>query len=322
MAYDTSVFLAAVKRRAFVPTTQGTFAATETLAVATEELHSYLAPLVMEVRQEHFVTVTDVPLVSGQALYRIPARALGGKLRDVLALDSGGCVRNLTRLEPEAGGLWRAGDTGEPAAFSLQGNYVRLHPTPTGTGTLRLSYFGRPGALVETSAAGRVEAVDYAAGTLTLSGAAPASFVPGVRLDVVGAQPGFSTIATELTLSSSAPDGDGDAVLTFAALPVPPSVPLEYPVTAPEEISVGDWVCLAGEAPVPQVPPELHPLLALKTAAAQLEAIGDVEAARTLLMELAEKQKRALALLSPRTEGEPRRVANGMGQWRGVRRLY
>ena len=322
-AYDTAALLAMVKRRGFTPTAQGTFSAAEVLAVATEELNSYLAPLMLEVREEYFAAYADLPLVASQGAYRVPARALGGKLRDVVWLDASGTPRNLVRLEPEGAARYRASDLGAPEAFSLRGNYVLLHPTPqTGDGHLRLSYFARPGALVETSAARAVVDVDYDALSVTVAGAAPASFVVGARLDVVQAQPSFATVGSELTLTALATDGDGDAVLTFAALPRPEAVPLDYPVTAPEEISLGDWVCLAGESPVPQVPPELHPLLALKTAAAMLEAVGDVEAARALLAELGEKQRRALALLSPRVEGEQRKVRNGFAKWRGGCRVF
>jgi hypothetical protein len=310
-AFDTLALLATIKRRGFVPTAQDTFASTETLAVATEELHSYLAPLMMDVRQEYFVTSSDLPLVAEQGAYRIPSRAMGGKLRDVLWLDAGGNVRNLVRLEPEAAAHYRAADTGAPEAFSLRGNYVVLHPTPVSAdGNLRLSYFGRPGALVLPSACGTVESVDYATNSIVLTtGAfiADAPVLADALLDVVEARPGFATLVTEAAVGATSSVGAEATprVLEFDSLP--------------EGISAGDYVCLAGEACVPQVPPELHPLLALKTAAVQLEALGDTEAARVLLSELAEKQRRALSLLSPRVDGEPRKVGNGMAKWRGMR---
>ena len=49
------------------------------------------------------------------------------------------------------------------------------------------------------------------------------------------------------------------------------------PSDIPDRLKVGDWVCEYGTSPYPNVPMELHPVLAQRATIAILEALGDNE---------------------------------------------
>lgn len=317
MAADTLAFLRDVRLRTRIPPSQLNYTDADTLAVATEELWGDVCPLVMSEQQEHFVTRSDTALVESQATYRIPARAMGAKLRDAVLLNQNtGDTFNLVRWEPEQV-VTRERDVGLPTGFTVEGTFLRLYPTPRNVGgyALRMTFYGRPGALVLPEGACKVSAVNTATGLLTLSpqttnGAGQVTAgnpdtVLGaggsVSVDVVRATPHYESLTV-------------DAVGTYTPAP---ARTLQLTPAQAAEVVVGDWVCLPGQAPVVQLPPELHALLVLRTASVQLAATGDSQGASETAGLAAEKAKRAGALVLPRVDGQPRKQTNGFGRWRG-----
>lgn len=299
--HTTTALLASIKRRGQIPSTDETLATADFLAIADEELHLYVVPLLLSVREEYLVATQDLTIVSGTASYPIPPRAIGGKLRDVL-VDSGTTYVPLLRVEPERRGDFTA--SGSVQGYLLEGNNIILMPTPSAAGTLKIKYFRRPSKLVATSACGLLTA-GYAAGTtaLVLTATAPATFVDNALVDIVGASPGFESANDDRRLN----------------VPSTTSVPVDSPGLL-VATSANDYMCLAGESPIPQVPVELHGLLAQRTAYRCLEALGSKSA------DMARKgaddmHQRAMMLLAPRVEGATRVVINHNGPgWGGRRR--
>ena len=73
-------------------------------------------------------------------------------------------------------------------------------------------------------------------------------------------------------------------------------------------IQVGDYVCLANECIIPQIPPDLHNVLAERTAARILSALGDSEGLQASNAKLQEIEIRQGTLLDNRVEGAPQKV--------------
>jgi len=73
-------------------------------------------------------------------------------------------------------------------------------------------------------------------------------------------------------------------------------------------IQVGDYVCLANECIIPQIPPDLHNVLAERTAARILAAQGDSEGLQISNAKLQEIEVRQGSLLDNRVEGAPQKV--------------
>lgn len=74
------------------------------------------------------------------------------------------------------------------------------------------------------------------------------------------------------------------------------------------KIQIGDYVCLANESIIPQIPPDLHNALAERTAARILAAIGDTEGLGVANAKLQEIEMRQGTLLDGRVEGSPQKV--------------
>lgn len=283
--YTSSALITSVKRRGMLPSTDETLATADFLAILNDEIQTYLVPLLMSVREEYLVGTS---VVSGATSYPIPVRAIGGKLRSV-EIASGDSYVPLVRIEPEQRSSGAEG-------YLVEGNRIVLLPESGSAATLRLKYFRRPSSLVATSAVGTLSAA-YAAGStaLVLNSTAPSTFTNATAVDVVSATPGFDASSDDLTLSS--PSG------TAATVAAPGLT---------EAAASGDYVCLAGESPVPQVPVELHPLLVERATFVALKALGNPRAGE--FEASAEKMKaRVTMLLAPRVEGSTRVIINRSG---------
>lgn len=72
----------------------------------------------------------------------------------------------------------------------------------------------------------------------------------------------------------------------------------------------GDLVALAGETIIPQVPDDLHSMLAQRIACRCLEALGDREGLAAANAKLAEMESKSAILINDRVEGSPQKVVN------------
>jgi hypothetical protein len=297
--YTTTALLASVRRRGLLPPTADETLTTEDyLEFANDELISTVVPLVLSTREEYFVVDADITTVPNQAEYDIPDRALGMKLRDVRVANGSGRYLELPRLEPE-----RVNDYAQLAngvsGYFLKANQVVLVPTPTSATTLRVSYYRRPNRLVTTDAVlpvtGRTSST-----AATYAGTPPTTFTSGTSVDVIKHAPGFDSFLDGGVINT--PSG-GTVTFTTGTLPT--------------TVTAGDYVCLAGETPIPQIPPELHPFLAQRVLVRALEALGSQKQA--VAEATAERMRvAALEFLTPRADGSSRIIVNrhGPGYWK------
>lgn len=295
--FTTTALLSSLKRRGMLPSNTDTLSTTDFLAIATEELQTYVFKVLLAVREEYAVAFYDQALSAGTSAYKLPSRAVGGKLRNAQLYDSAsGSYTQLVRLEPEH--VTDILDRGNVSAFYLQGDDIVFMPVPSSAVTVRLTYFRRPSALVATSAVGTSTTIGSA--TMTIS-STPAAFTASQTYDIVRAKPPFSILAQDLSASSVAGN-----VVTFTLPAGVTSIVTSYGVAA------GDYVCLAGESPVAQIPVELHPLLSQRTVYKCLEALGDDKS--QMAEAAADKMRQdALTLLTPRVEGTARPIVNRFG---------
>lgn len=295
--YDTTGYLLpAVRQRAFVPSSNATFKPPDVLRMMTEVLLSRVVPELLKVREEYYVQETDVPFSIGVSDYQIPARALGGELRDVLVVGTNGITRNLDEMDPET----QVGSntaTGSPSSFTMRDNYVRVNPIPSALGeSLRFVYHRWPPELVETAAAALVTGV--AGNVATCAGGVPGGFSTSTLLDAIAGLPPFVHRAIDVF-----PTAVTGTTVTFSALPT--------------GLVKGDYICLANEAPVAQIPRALYPLLVEACASEQMRAVGDLSRASASDTLFEVKKKAALSVIGKRVKGEVRRMTNGMDKWRG-----
>ncbi len=291
-AFTSTELLASLKRRGLIPTATATFSAADFYKIVDEEMQTYIVPLLLSVKEEYLVVSEDVTVTAGTTEYYIPQRAIANRLRDVTLADGNGSYHPLTRLEPENIDAFAERIHGA-GGYYLQGNKIVLS-SATSSGTMRLTYYQRPGRVVATTAVGEITAI---AGINVTIAAAPATFTTSVTYDFVKGRPGFDTLGKDYSASAAG------TTMTFTSSP-------------PTGLAVGDFITLSQESPIAQAPVELHPLLSQRVTATVLHALGDAKAENAY--GVADKMEaRILKLLSPRTDGSTRKVVNKYGVGRG-----
>jgi hypothetical protein len=284
VAFTTVELLASIKRRANIPSASGVFGDAELLAMASEELRTYIVPLVLKHREDYWLTYSDTTLTTSTT-YPLPVRAIGGKLSELSVLDSSGREHNIPRVSP-------SDLEGATAGFYMDGVGVRLYlrdnQSPTAIGvTLRQRYYLRPSTLVATTSAATVVS---GSGPWTLSGGYATLTTPGTY-DCIQAGSPFGVRQVSF---AGAMTGASLAAATLTA------------------VSAGDWISNADESPVVQAPVEFHDLLAQKVAVKVLESKGMTEKLTSAREELGRMETDASNLITPRVDGEPKRaVARG-----------
>lgn len=86
---------------------------------------------------------------------------------------------------------------------------------------------------------------------------------------------------------------------------------IKFPIgEIPEEFEPGDYICTQFECIIPQIPSDLHNILAERTAARILEAIGDTVGLQAANGKIAQMESRQNTLIDSRVDGSPRKVFN------------
>lgn len=305
--FTNNGLLSSIKRRGMIPASSFTFTDDQLLAFLNDEMLSRLVPAIKSVREEFFVNVKDVTIVSGQQAYDIPSRAVGNQLRDLSLVDSAGKESSLARIEPsfmkEAGVVQLPYNT---MGYYWQGNQVMLYPIPSGTVySLRQRYERRPNDLVATTQCAKIASINTGTKTVTTVDPAVDTTVGNPSLlwtnanilDFIQGRPPFNSLA------------DDQAVTTVA------SNSITFTNTLPTGLVVGDWVAYAGQTPVPQIPYEGFMVLAELALARVLESMDDVSPSGA---PMARNQAEAmmqefLKLISPRTAGTPQKIVDRQG---------
>ena len=305
--YTTTNLLADIKRKAFVPTSQITFDDLGLLDMADEEMQIGLVPFIMTAREEYLVNYKDYLVDGTTRTLEMPKRAIGAKLRAVTVLLNMGTsplLPNERRL-PEINSEDAVFNNTFSNYLSLQSFFLRENNVILSPGvqsfigqTIRMYYFQRPNKLIQTSACSQVTSILGNQVTVNLI---PTNFIQGqtnsIVIDLVKAEPPFKLLSTELTVIVDSTNNT---------------------ITFPDDVStynltIGDYICLAGESPIPMIPVELQSLLAQRVAVKILASLGDEKNFQIATDRLKEMEHNAKGLLANRVEGSNRKVINQFG---------
>lgn len=306
--YAVTAQIASVKRRGWVPTSTALTTA-DFLGLFNEESRGYITALLKSGREEYLVNEadTDVAYAAGAAV-PVPTRCVASALRSVHKVDSAGTMVPLTRVEPEKRHLYPG--SGDPLGYMLRGNLLQLLPSPSAAGTLRLGYLQRPGKLVEEASCGTITAINTTTKAVTVAGPTLATFTSSTPFDLVQGVPPFDALGIDLSATKGGTGPSTGLIYTFA-------------LTLPTRLAVGDFICLAGETAIPQLPLECHPLLAQRVVVQLLSAQGGprFDAALAILEGQDGKggmRADTLRMLTPRVTASSRRIVSSTGP--GMRR--
>lgn len=271
MAYTNSILLSSIKRRALIPNSQQTFQDDELLDMASEVIESFVMPLILQSRQEFYVTYDDIAITKRSSdnfgWIRIPQRAIGQSIVE---------VRNTNDYPLDSTDYWVEGS--------------KIYFGDASSGTYRVYYYIRPSKLVEVSECGRITDINTTTGEITVS-SVPSDFTTSLEYDFVRGKASFDTLGRNLTASAV-----GASSITFTASDLP------------SELVVGDYVATSDESPIPQIPVEWFNYLAQLTAVQVLESIGDHEAMKLAAAKLEKMEKHMLSLISPRIEKKAKAI--------------
>lgn len=296
--FTTARLLEALKLRVQLPDSQGEFTDDELLLLADEEMRTTLLAAIRQARADYYVKFVDTPIVSGQRDYRIPSRTQAGGLRDIILITPSGSGLNVPQIHLEDTDVFaNAGSYFWPGgiAYAFQGDLIRLSPDAQSTGyTLRIRYFLRQNRLVLESACAQVRNI---AGAVVTCVNVPATITNATPTDLIQANPNFDTLGLDVTPNAVVPGAGGTITYASAA-------------DVPADLQVGDFISLAGESCVPQVPEEWHTLLVSATSVRILEALGDRQGVQIAQGKMQEQLNAIRSLLEPRSEGASKKVLN------------
>lgn len=135
--------------------------------------------------------------------------------------------------------------------------------------------------------------------TITINtSAVPSDITSGSLVDILQFDGGHSTLKFDVKL---APNSVSLTGLTFPESDLPSSFVL------------GDYVCARYECIVPQIPTDLHNLLAERTCARILESLGDRDGLKAANEKIAELEYKQASVLDSRVEGSPMKIVNRSG---------
>lgn len=258
----------------------------DVLRFASKLLSTDIAALLVATRSERWCWQDqDVPLVAGQSHYRIPSRALGSGVAQVIAVR-GGDEHELAPMG--TGARLTGGDT--PRGYAYEGDSLVVVPTPrTSGGALRVRYPRQPARLVEPSACAVVASRTGTA--ITTTEAAPTSWGASPRLDVTRGTTHGDLLATDLTASVS-----GSTVTVPAGIP--------------SAVGAGDVVSRAGEGCVMPLPEVVFHLLVDLVVVEVLRRIGDdPQTVMDAVQAATARRQHVRDLLEPRNRGAKTRQA-------------
>jgi hypothetical protein len=173
-------------------------------------------------------------------------------------------------------------------AYWVEGN--KLYFNEGASDSYRIYYYLRPGKMVKVSECAKISTIT--SGSLSCV-SVPTAWSTSDRFDLVRAKEGFDTLAQTLTATFVEA---GSSKLIFTATDIP------------SELAVGDYISLADETCIPQIPVEWRSYLALLTAVQILESLGEFEAAKIAAQRLQRVEKNVLSMIQPRIERKSKAI--------------
>lgn len=299
MIFKTEDLISSIKLRAMVPISQQTFTESNLISLLNEELQVALVPEILSVRESYFMRNSRTPLVGGQSEYTLPKRAIGNALKDMFLISNPGTDyeerKGLSQIK-----ISKLADSqvlsDQPSQYYIRGEKAVLVPYPsTSRDYLEFWYYSRPSDLVLTSTCAKITGI-------TVSGY-QVTFQVDTDLSL-----SLSTSSLIDFCSASSPNTPHSEDVVIRGIG-PSSVVVNLNEVSDGNGTVyaqeGDYICLAGKTNIPQIPVELHPILAQQVAARLVEALGDQNKIQMVNGKLQEMRQMAFKLISNRVENDP-----------------
>lgn len=293
-----SKLIESVRNRAMIPDDITVYDDEAILDILNEEIDVGLLNTLLTLHEDHLTTHKNLPLTSSKR-YVIPHRAIGNKLKD-LVFTNGENISELSRVDlTELSDYSYDGQASSGSnLFHVEGDEVVLiNSHYSGYANLRMYFNLRPNKLVLESNCAQITSIDRETGIIQFD-SIPKEFLQLTEFDFVQNKTPNKILSIENPVISVS--------INSRTLTVDPSY-------IPERLVVGDWVCVSEESPYPNIPTEMHPLLAQRAAVYILEAMGDSESLGNAKNKLKQMEMSIQKILDDRVEGAPRKIKNRFG---------
>lgn len=302
-SFTTDTLIASIKRRISIPTSQNTYADEDILAFVNEEMSLNIVPSIISLYEGHFLRSDAVDLEANVSNYTIPLRAVGNKLNDVQFVDNNDNKHMMTRIAISDIPHYQGAYTQNHAyTYYIENNKVSLLPPieDSPDGQLIFIYYIRPNELVAEDRVATITAIDTATGEISVD-FVPDHFTTNIEYDMYMANSPHKHLSVNLSASSV---NSTTNVITFD------------PDDLSDDLEVGDHLAMASECMIPQIPSDLHALLAQFSAERILESQGDTQGLQNAKVKSAEMKMAAGTLIDNRVESDPQKLVNRSGPLR------
>jgi hypothetical protein len=250
-------------------------------------LISDVVPELIKAREDFYVRSTTLTLTTSGSV-RVPSRAFGGNIREIKLVDpSSGRYCDLTRIGEED--FEDPTSTGRPSGFCLRGNRIISNVLPDQTYSLFVTYWLSPPRIVVSAECARVTAVNGA----TISCTPVSTWTTSDTFDIVKGTSDYEPTVIDQTVSAV---NGGSIVFT----------------TAPTDIEVGDWICLAGESPYAYLQDAYYPVLLQFAVSHVHESKGDSEQKVASDNKAEAMLKRIAGVYVDRVQGAPIKITSSL----------
>lgn len=305
--FTSDEIISSIERRISSPVHQSTFTEQDFLDFATEEMNMGIVPMVISNHEDYYIHQEDIQLVANKVAYDIPYRAIGNKIKDVALVDANNNVMEMTRISISDTSTDRNDITRHSrhqlSRFYISNNQICFDVAPATIDTsysLRVTYYIRPNALVPNVEIAQVVSVDRNNGVITID-ALPDKFLltnldgSSKQIDFIKAKSPHKILNYDISVSN------------FDQLAA--TITLD-PSDIPDDLAMNDIIAMAGETCIPQIPSDLHVLLAHRVATRVLEALGDSEGLQNANQKLIELEKKGNILVTSRVDDAPKIISN------------
>lgn len=302
----TDKLVTSTKRRAMLPSDQVTFTKQDLIDILNEEMDVGLLPELLSTHEEYLVAYEDAAISGSNRQFTIPERAIGNKLRGAMLVDSNGTTFSLTRVELEDIMDFQDNQR-QTYSFYVQNNKLILPGTYDSlAGNIRMYYYLRPSKLVEDKYAAVVTSINTTTGEVTVD-KIPTNFSTSSLFDFTGHRTPNKLYTFDISAVSI---NTTSKIMTFAVADLP------------EALVVGDYITVEQESIVPQVPTELHPVLAQRAAVHCIEALGDLQGLQLAQNKLTKMEAAVVNLIDNRVESANQKINNLNGPLGQTRRYH
>ncbi len=297
MAYTTDDLVTDIRRDSFLPAVQSQWTTARILALADKVLLRRVIPALLGVNDGYYRETSDVSLTASTASYDLPRYAMFNKVHQVALVDSDGKLRFLEHLGPSDLRHRNATSEGEPFAFIFDADQITLIPTPSSGAVttwpeMRAWIYRRPGRMVATTSAAKVQSVDSGTGIVTYTADKPSTFTSSSRHDFYLGESPFRRIGSATTATASGSTTTQTFSTTEAAL-----------------LAADDYVCVRDETVFPPCSIEVVPFLEELVINAINESMGDRAAAEAARKNIIEDMLTLVGASANRADAQPKTVS-------------